>query len=598
MSATSCSVVVTCIVTAALSNHGKNQFSRAISSLQASEFLVLKPTSESPSPNDGSGKKMKKLSLVDLTIKEAMEKANKLFSETGQVEKTFGGVTESTPTDATTETKSTTRTGLSGRTRSKRHGTLPRPSSDGKVLTTRILQRQRAFPNGDPSSTFPTAADLALDIYCIETAIANYMPYNSCCGQDVHATTEDDATEVPADDASNLENGTASTAANTNSKTITYPVRHDEAPLHVLMEALSTLDQDYMLTVDHENDVAAAFRNLILKLSNTQISNSEAQYSVFLDWCRTPEQKETLKSVHLLDTFGKEAQIAAQRSTRSGGTSPIQLTKVFTWQESQVDRFNAFQTLLIQYQSYSLDQDKLKKKRAEEDAAADARRSQALREADDRRRQEQADEYRRQHQAEADEMERKRKADMEERRKKYEEEQARKRLEMQQEQERERKEEEEKNRLEMERNQNADAAETERLAKLRAERKKALDQKRKDRERKQQEETKRAELKLKNEEKRRRRDDNDHLIHQMNNASGANKYMTDELFTNKALQKELALTKLVKDPKHPTKLMDSKWTGKKAIMINPRNETTVSRTLTNNGYVQNKFFKSRVIVSL
>ena len=82
--------------------------------------------------------------------------------------------------------------------------------------------------------------------------------------------------------------------------------------------------------------------------------NSEAQYSVFLDWCRTPEQKETLKSVHLLDTFGKEAQIAAQRSTRSGGTSPIQLTKVFTWQESQVDRFNAFQTLLIQYQSYNL----------------------------------------------------------------------------------------------------------------------------------------------------------------------------------------------------------------------------------------------------
>ena len=79
MSASSFCVVVCCIVTAALSNHGKAQFSRAISSLQASESLVLDPPTDAESG-------LKRKSLVETTIREALLKSNKLFAETGDVD--------------------------------------------------------------------------------------------------------------------------------------------------------------------------------------------------------------------------------------------------------------------------------------------------------------------------------------------------------------------------------------------------------------------------------------------------------------------------------------------------------------------------------
>ena len=76
-----------------------------------------------------------------------------------------------------------------------------------------------------------------------------------------------------------------------------------------------------------------------------------------------------------------------------------------------------------------------------------------------------------------------------------------------------------------------------------------------------------AEQALKREERRRRREDNDRIITQME--QGGNKYLTDALFTDAAMQKELAMSKLKKDPKHPKKLLDTRWGGKKASLIDP-----------------------------
>jgi hypothetical protein len=60
------------------------------------------------------------------------------------------------------------------------------------------------------------------------------------------------------------------------------PVSYEVASLSTLFEALATLDQDYVLTVDHENDIASAFRNLVIKMAQTQVANSESKYAVFL----------------------------------------------------------------------------------------------------------------------------------------------------------------------------------------------------------------------------------------------------------------------------------------------------------------------------
>ena len=610
MSATSASVVVTIIITTQLINHSKTQFGKAISSLQASEFLILDSKDDATA---GAGADTtattKKKSLVDVTIEEALIKANKLFSEAGDVETDFGmviqgdgggggggsggdvddvdddvggsnGSSGKSSSEQKADNKKKKKSKFSfGRTRSRRHGVLPRPSSDGKVLTKRILTRNSAFPNRDHSKTFATARDLADDIVCIEQSIQRFMNYNSCCGNNPLSEGEDKTSAVAED----VETP-SSVDVETPTPALVYPIRHDEAPLSVLYEALATLDQDYMLTVDHENDLAAAFRNLVMKLSKTQILNSKAQYSLFLDWCRKPEQKQVLNRYHLLEYFGKEAQISAQRSTRAGGLSPIELEVVFSWQETKADQFSSFQSLLKKYNLHDIEAKKERKRRELEDAEADTRRQQALREAEDRRRQEQADEYRRQHQAEADEMERKRLEEGNERRRIFQEEQERKRKELQEREEKERKEEEERNQRiqrEMEEAKN-NQAERSRLEALRRQRKEDIEQKRRERARKADEERKNDEQKLQNDERRRRQNDNDRIIHQMNQTN-QNKYMTEELFTNKALQKELALTKLRKDPSNPTKLVDAKWSGKKAIMINPKKETTLSRTLTNNG---------------
>jgi len=89
MSTTSCTMCVCCIVTVALSNHGKSQFSLAISSLRASEFLVLDDGEEEGGGGGGGSGKVAKRSLLENTLEEAMVKAHKLFAEVGDVETTF-----------------------------------------------------------------------------------------------------------------------------------------------------------------------------------------------------------------------------------------------------------------------------------------------------------------------------------------------------------------------------------------------------------------------------------------------------------------------------------------------------------------------------
>ena len=89
MSTTSCTMCVCCIVTVALSNHGKSQFSLAISSLRASEFLVLDDGEEEGGGGGGNSGKVAKRSLLENTLEEAMVKAHKLFAEVGDVETTF-----------------------------------------------------------------------------------------------------------------------------------------------------------------------------------------------------------------------------------------------------------------------------------------------------------------------------------------------------------------------------------------------------------------------------------------------------------------------------------------------------------------------------
>lgn len=119
-------------------------------------------------------------------------------------------------------------------------------------------------------------------------------------------------------------------------------------------------------------------------MAQTQVANSESKYAVFLEWCRQQETKvsETvhvfgclamliiwktccgqgekvwimfclghfqlfsltwltnvflllqplLATLQLVDVFGSGAQAEAQRSTRGGGASPIDLATVFRWQ--------------------------------------------------------------------------------------------------------------------------------------------------------------------------------------------------------------------------------------------------------------------------
>ena len=55
-------------------------------------------------------------------------------------------------------------------------------------------------------------------------------------------------------------------------------------------------------------------------------------FTDFQEWCRQPDTKPLLTTLQLLDVFGSEAQAEAQRSTRGGGASPIDLATVFRWQ--------------------------------------------------------------------------------------------------------------------------------------------------------------------------------------------------------------------------------------------------------------------------
>lgn len=121
MSTVSCTICIACIVTVALSNHGKSQFSRAISSLKASEFLVLN--------SDGGGDATNSKSFVEKTIQEALNKANKLFSEAGKVEQTFG--TSTTTTTTTTEENKEEKSSSTVPNNLNR-GAIPRPSGNGK----------------------------------------------------------------------------------------------------------------------------------------------------------------------------------------------------------------------------------------------------------------------------------------------------------------------------------------------------------------------------------------------------------------------------------------------------------------------------------
>ena len=94
---------------------------------------------------------------------------------------------------------------------------------------------------------------------------------------------------------------------------------------------MRTIDQDYVITIEQENDIIATFRNLVIKMAQAQVSNSEAQYSVFLEWCRQEKTKATLAECQLLDIFGVDAQAHAERTARDGSASILDLQRVFNW---------------------------------------------------------------------------------------------------------------------------------------------------------------------------------------------------------------------------------------------------------------------------
>jgi hypothetical protein len=176
-------------------------------------------------------------------------------------------------------------------------------------------------------------------------------------------------------------------------------------------------------------------------------------------------------------------------------------------------------------------------------------------------------------------MEEKRRREIQERRQKAREEQARRREELRIRREREQREEEERRRKEdAEGEAAADAERRAAISRRREARRKKMEEARRKREQKNAAEEKRAAERLAREEEQRRRDDDDAIIHRLR-AGENSKFMTDALFTDKALQHELAASKLELEPPDKKKFVDRKWTGDKAVLIDPATRTSVGDAL-------------------
>jgi hypothetical protein len=600
MTCSSFTLVVISITTVYLSHHSRTQFSSAIASLEASAYLVLDGGGGGGGGDDGgdgggtsagaegnNAKGAKEGDIVQRSLREALTKAHGLFSSSGAAISVDEDPEAAVAAEAgNSKTESSSSASGSGLFSIKRYSSLPPPSSTSNVLTRRVLAEIEARGEGDHHSNkkHPTAEDLSDDIRCIEAAIAEYFT-GTCCGG-----KKGDAADASAgaSDGGDLEmaSGTGSTTTTSSSDIVledasnTKPVRYDQASLPVLLSTLLTLDYDYTVTISHENDIAAAFRNYVSKIANAQVAHSEARFQGFLDWARLPDQATVLQTHELIDVFGQAAQVRASRAGRAGGVSPIALKKVFAWRQSKPERFTHFQRTLDAYREFEGAKNAERARRAKESADAERERQKRLRDADERRRASEADEYRRKHAAEAKEMEEKRQREIEERRKKAREKQARRREELRARREREQKEEEERRRKEDAEAGEA-AADAERraaIARRREARRKQMEEARARRERQNDAEEKRAADRLRREEEQRRRDDDDAIIHRLR-AGENNKFMTDALYTDKALQHELAASKLELEPPAKKKFVDRKWTGDGAVLIDPKMRTSVGDAL-------------------
>ena len=267
----------------------------------------------------------------------------------------------------------------------------------------------------------------------------------------------------------------------------------------------------------------------------------------------------------------------ASRAARAGSVSPIALKRVFAWRQHKPKRFANFQRLLGAYKEYEREENAERARRAKESEDAERERQRRLRDAEERRRAAEADEYRRRHAAEAREMEERRRKEIEERRRKAREERERRREELRVQREREQKEEAERRRKE-EAEAAQDAERRAAIERRREERRKKMEEARRRRERENDAEERRAEDRLRREEERRRRDEDDAIISRLR-ATENNKFMTDALYTDRALQRELAASKLELEPPHKKKFVDRRWAGDNAILIDPNTRTQVGDAL-------------------
>ena len=373
-----------------------------------------------------------------------------------------------------------------------------------------------------------------------------------------------------------MANATGTEPSDVTIEDTSKPVRYDEAPLPVLLSALLTLDYDYTATVSHENDIAAAFRNYVSKIADAQVAHSEARFQDF--WTRRlPAQETVLQRCELLEIFGKAAQVQASRAARAGSVSPIALKRVFAWRQHKPKRFANFQRLLGAYKEYEREENAERARRAKESEDAERERQRRLRDAEERRRAAEADEYRRRHAAEAREMEERRRKEIEERRRKAREERERRREELRVQREREQKEEAERRRKE-EAEAAQDAERRAAIERRREERRKKMEEARRRRGQENDAEERRAEDRLRREEERRRRDEDDAIISRLR-ATENNKFKTDALYTDRALQRELAASKLELEPPHKKKFVDRRWAGDNAILIDPNTRTQVGDAL-------------------
>ena len=563
MSCSSFTLVLATITTAFLSHHGRSQFSSAIAKIEASSYLVLDEDISNSGSVTSSASNAVKMSLA-----EALEKAHGMFRSAGAVVSVEDGSVEADGEGKDKEMASSTAgnsTSSKGIFSIKRYSSLPPPSTKCQVLTERVLREAKSSYG---SKSHPTAEDISEDIRCIEAAVAKHFS-SVCCGiKNVSSKGQSKSGE------GDLEMAATEEARNSQDVSVedmpaesNEPMRYDEAPLSMLLSTLITLDYDYAVTMAHENDVAAAFRNYVSKIANAQVANSEARFQGFLDWARLPDQVGTLEDHNLLDVFGQPAQVRASRSTRGGGKSPISLTKVFTWRHSKPSRFRDFQQLLVVYQEYEREKKAEQARREKESADAERERQRRLHEAEERRRAAEAEEYRRKHAAEAKEMEDRRKREIEERRRKARQEQERRREELRQRREKEQKEEEERRRKEEEETREDEERRAQIEARREARRKK-MERDRQERERKNAEKEREEAETLRKEEERQRRDEDDAIIHRLR-AQENDKFMTDELYTDKSLQRELAATKLTPESPSGKKFVDKEWSGDKAMLIDP-----------------------------